>query len=94
MVDSEDREKKQQYLRDEIIDKDYDSSQFLAFLIERNGEDAADIDAYSFSELVAIVKQFTDSHKPECQSAQKIHYDSDPEEKTPVEEIKENPKKE
>lgn len=86
MVDSADREKKQQFLRDEIIDKNYDSSQFLAFLIERNGEDAADIDAYTFQELKAIVRQFTDSHPPQdSQKEQKVEYESDPEDKPQLE---------
>lgn len=49
-----DREEKQNYLRTEILENDYDTEEFLNFLISKKGEDAADLDLWTFSELKLV----------------------------------------
>ena len=59
MVEPEDdTNKKQEYLRTEILDSEYDTSDFLTFLTTKYGEDAADINNYDYEMLVAIVDEF------------------------------------
>lgn len=49
-----DREAKQNYLRSEIIEKEYDPDQFLNFITSKKGEDAADLDIWTFQELKEV----------------------------------------
>ena len=58
MVDSDETEIKQNYLRTEILENDYDTSDFVVFLTYKYGEDAADINNYDFQTLQAIVVEF------------------------------------
>lgn len=53
------RKRKQEYLREEIIGKQYDSEAFTAFCEENKG---SDIDSWSFEELVYCVSAFKKSH--------------------------------
>ena len=53
-------DEKQNYLRQNILDKGYDGNQFINFLIEKRGEDGADISNWSFPDLKAVVKEFID----------------------------------
>lgn len=48
---------KQKYLREHIIEKDYDAELFINFLEEKK-EDGANIDAWSFEELKAMVDEY------------------------------------
>eukprot|EP00826_Nyctotherus_ovalis_P051788 TRINITY_DN648_c0_g4_i1.p7 TRINITY_DN648_c0_g4~~TRINITY_DN648_c0_g4_i1.p7 ORF type:complete len:110 (-),score=41.44 TRINITY_DN648_c0_g4_i1:1535-1864(-) len=66
MEADEDREKKQNYLRDNIMDKGYDTDKFITFLINLKGtahwhniEDGANIDVWTFDELGEMVERFT-----------------------------------
>lgn len=59
-----DREKKQEYLRKEILESNYDTNEFLNFLMSRFGDDAADIDQYTFDELSNIIAEFKTIFKP------------------------------
>jgi hypothetical protein len=64
-MDSEiEREKKQEYLRKEILESNYDTNEFLSFLISKYGDDAADIDQYTFDELSKIISDFKLISKP------------------------------
>ena len=58
--------KKQQFLRDEIIDKGYDAGLFVEYItsVKEGGED---IDVWSFDELSDLVKKFQATHdEGEC----------------------------
>ena len=49
------REQKQIYLRDEIINGGYDSNDFEDFVDELKGEEGLNIDAWSFQELKQVI---------------------------------------
>lgn len=57
MEDNE-RTVKQNYLRTEIVEKGLDSEQFINYLCEIKGEEAADIDIWSLDELKEAVSNF------------------------------------
>lgn len=48
------REEKQNYLREEILERNYDTEAFLNFLVSKKGEDAADLDLWTFTELKIV----------------------------------------
>jgi hypothetical protein len=56
--DISESEIKQAYLRNEIIDKDYNPDEFLDFMIEKNGEKATDLDSWSMEDLKKAVSEF------------------------------------
>jgi hypothetical protein len=51
-------ELKQHFLRREVIDKNYDTGEFLKFLVDKYGDNAADIDQYDMINLKKIVAEF------------------------------------
>jgi len=51
-------EEKQNYLRENILEKNYDVNVFVSFLIEKKGEGGADIANWSFPDLKAVVSEF------------------------------------
>ena len=53
-------EAKQEFLRDNILDKGFDANAFADFLISKKGEDGGDISNWSMSDLQQVVKEFTD----------------------------------
>ena len=53
-----DIEEKQNYLRENILDKGYDGNTFVAFLIEKRGEEGADIANWSLPDLKDQVAEF------------------------------------
>lgn len=55
-------EEKQNYLRDNILDKGYDTNDFIAYLIDKRGEGGDDISNWSMPDLKAIVAEYI-SHK-------------------------------
>lgn len=44
-------EVKQDYLRENILDKGYDPETFVDFLVSKKGENAQDLDIWDFDEL-------------------------------------------
>lgn len=52
--DSHEEEEKQQFLREEILDKEYDGEEFLQFLISKKGNDGGDPSKWSISELKQV----------------------------------------
>ena len=57
MIDSS-IEEKQQFLRNQILEKGYDQIFFTEFLINKKGPEAEDISFWSMEELKKIVKEF------------------------------------
>ena len=63
MNDNEEQiEKKQNYLRKEIIDKGYSPEDFAKYVKNIKGENGADLNLWSIEELYIIVPQFQESH--------------------------------
>ena len=58
MSDNASQEEKQNYLRENILDKGYDANVFLQFLIDKRGEDAADVGNWTMNDLQLVVKEF------------------------------------
>jgi len=48
-------EDKQNYLRTEILEKNYDADEFVQYLVEKKGEDATDLDVWNFEELKKVI---------------------------------------
>lgn len=63
---------KQNYLRENIIDKNYNPEDFIQFLTDNYGESATDIDQYSIEDLKKIVDQFTKENYAENKTASNI----------------------
>ena len=57
MTDSS-QEEKQNYLREKILEKGYDVNQFVQFLIDKKGENGADVAVWTMSDLKIVVKEF------------------------------------
>ena len=57
-------EKKQEYLRNNILEKGYDADEFMSYLQDKKTEDGIDLNLWTFSELKDIVKVFIHEHKP------------------------------
>ena len=51
-------EKKQEYLRENILEKGYDANLFADYLIAKKGEDGADIGSWSMEDLCKVVQEF------------------------------------
>ena len=56
-------EDKQNYLRFEILEQNYDANDFVEFLIGLKGEDAGNVDNWTMEELVKIVSEYKISKK-------------------------------
>ena len=59
----DEQEKKQSYLREEILEKNYDTQSFLYFLITKKGENASDINNWTIDELKNVVIEFKNLQK-------------------------------
>ena len=57
-------EKKQEYLRNNILEKGYDADEFMSYLQDKRSDDGIDLNLWSFSELKDVVKVFINEHKP------------------------------
>ncbi len=58
MSDQTSIEEKQIYLRENILEKGYDANLFANYLIEKKGEDGADIGSWSMNDLQKVVQEF------------------------------------
>ena len=72
------QEEKQNFLRENILDKGYDVNQFVSFLKSKKGEAGSDIANWSIVDLYEIVQEFSSKYST----------DSKPELKTQDDEIK------
>ena len=52
------QEEKQIYLRQNILDKGYDTNLFVEFLIGKKGEAGADVGNWTMIDLQTVVKEF------------------------------------
>lgn len=60
MTDQTKIEEKQEYLRQNILEKGYDANLFADYLITKKGEDGADIGSWSMDDLRKVVQEFTE----------------------------------
>ena len=58
-MEANEQEKKQNYLRENILEKGYDANIFINFLKSKKGEEGADISNWSFPDLQEVVREFT-----------------------------------
>ena len=99
MSDDASQEEKQNYLRENILDKGYDANIFLQFLIDKRGEDAADVGNWTMNDLQLVVKEFIKLNGGEVEEEKKppkkiSMFDVIPEGKTKNEPVKPKPKQE
>ena len=99
MSDDASQEEKQNYLRENILDKGYDANVFLQFLIDKRGEDAADVGNWTMNDLQLVVKEFIKLNGGEVEEEKKppkkiSMFDVIPEGKTKNESVKPKPKQE
>ena len=99
MSDDASQEEKQNYLRENILDKGYDANVFLQFLIDKRGEDAADVGNWTMNDLQLVVKEFIKLNGGEVEEEKKppkkiSMFDIIPEGKTKNEPVKPKPKQE
>ena len=57
-------EEKQNYLRENVLEKGYDPNVFMEFLVSKKGEEAADLNAWTFDEIKSTVEEFTTNFQP------------------------------
>ena len=57
-------EEKQNYLRENVLEKGYDPNVFMEFLVLKKGEEAADLNAWTFDEIKSTVQEFTTNFQP------------------------------
>ena len=60
MAYQESIEEKQEYLRENILEKGFDANLFADYLIQKKGEEGADIGSWSMNDLIKVVKEFVD----------------------------------
>ncbi len=71
----EDIEIKQNYLRNEVIEKGYSADLFVNFLSDKKPENADDLNSYSLEELKLIVEEFKQIYQDENNDS-KNHIDN------------------
>ena len=59
------QQEKQNFLRQNILEKGYDGDEFVQFLITKKGEGASDISNWSMNDLQEVVKEFVSNHNNE-----------------------------
>ena len=71
MEDSSQQEK-QNFLRENILEKGYDVNQFVSFLKSKKGEAGSDISNWSMDDLYEVVKEFSFKYSPNSESEPQI----------------------
>ena len=88
-------EEKQGFLRETILDNGYDANQFMQFLIDKKGEEGADVSNWLMNDLQAVVKEFIKLNGGKEQEEPQPEVKSpEPEKKVEIEEKKMKPKSE
>ena len=57
-MSGDDTQEKQNYLRQKIMDAGYDTNAFVEFLIEKKGDEGADVANWSLPDLKDVVQEF------------------------------------
>ena len=64
----ESQEHKQNFLRENILEKGYDVNQFVSFLKSKKGEAGSDISNWSMNDLYEVVQEFIKNNAPQDES--------------------------
>ncbi len=64
----ESQEDKQNFLRENILEKGYDVNQFVSFLTSKKGEAGSDISNWSMNDLYEVVQEFIKNNSPQDES--------------------------
>ena len=56
------QEEKQNFLREKILEKGYDTNDFVQFLIDKKGENGADVSVWTMNDLKQVVREFIKIH--------------------------------
>ncbi len=56
MIDTE--EEKQNYLRENILDKGYEAEEFVSYLTSKKGEEGVNLNNWSLEELKSVVQEY------------------------------------
>jgi sorting nexin-7/30/sorting nexin-8 len=84
MVDNSSQEEKQNFLRENILEKGYDTNMFVEFLMDKKGEGGADVSNWSLSDLQLVVKEFISMQSNNYNYNQNTISTNDPLQKTNV----------
>ena len=60
-MEDNNQEEKQNYLRENILEKGYDTNKFVEFLKSKKGEEGADVTNWNMEDLKKVVKEFISS---------------------------------
>lgn len=82
-------EEKQEYLRENILEKGYDANTFADFLVSKRGEEAADLGTWSMIDLMEVVQEFLEKHKADPKKNEENKSDKSDEENKNIENVKE-----
>lgn len=69
-------EDKQEYLRANIVELNYDPAEFLEYLVSLYGDDATNLDIFTLKEISEIVSKFQSSHKQKIDEDVIVHKES------------------
>lgn len=70
-------EGKQQFLREQILDKGYDPTDFSNFLMSKGGEEGTDLEKWNFFDLQYVVQEYISTHGNSL-SPEQQQYQMDP----------------
>ena len=62
------QEEKQNYLRENILEKGYDPNQFVSFLQSKKGEEGSDISNWTMEDLQQVVQEFISINSKQSES--------------------------
>ena len=71
-MDDISEEEKQNYLRENILDKGYDAEDFISFLVEKKGDEGVNIGLWSFDEIKSVVNEYIQIHQKNEPAINKI----------------------
>jgi len=77
-MEDDSQEEKQNYLRENILEKGYDASQFVEFLKLKKGEAGSDITNWSMEDLCEVVQEFI-SNNSSSEKGKKKEKEKEPE---------------
>lgn len=73
MEDDISQEEKQNFLRENILDKGYDVNEFVSFLKSKKGEEGADIANWSMNDLYEVVQEFVGQNNEKTSNPPQIN---------------------
>lgn len=82
-------EEKQEYLRENILEKGYDANTFADYLVSKRGEEAADLGTWSMIDLIEVVQEFLEKHKADPKKNEENKSEKSDEENKIIEDAKE-----